>query len=275
MRSEHTYTFDYGLGSARRPQYLRHVEGPAEVRTAELIAALSLATDLGTGLPMEHGLRSTVCAMRLVDRLGVDAETASQTFYGCLLFYVGCTADAEISAELFPDDALVRHFNPVIFGSPLETMTGIMRALAGSGPGPARALRVARRLPTAVRGHKAHIVALCEVAQMLTERLGLPAGVQRLFAHFTERWDGKGSRPGCPELRYHCRSASRRLHGTPRCSTCSAARSTPPRSSASEPGMRSTRRSPICWLRRPTRSCRWTSVPRCGRRRSKSNPALR
>jgi hypothetical protein len=68
------------------------------VRTAELIGALSLATDLGIGVPLEYGLLSTLIAMRLGERLGVDSETASQTYFGCLLFYVGCTASAEIEA---------------------------------------------------------------------------------------------------------------------------------------------------------------------------------
>jgi len=44
-----------------------------------VIAALSLATDLGIGVPLEHGLHSTLFAMRLGERLGVDSETASQT----------------------------------------------------------------------------------------------------------------------------------------------------------------------------------------------------
>src|SRR6266545_562717 len=68
-----------------------------EVRGAELIAALCLATDLGTEVPLEHGLHSTLVAMRLAERLGVDSQTAAQTYYGCLLFHAGCTADAEIS----------------------------------------------------------------------------------------------------------------------------------------------------------------------------------
>jgi HD-GYP domain-containing protein (c-di-GMP phosphodiesterase class II) len=163
------------------------------VRTAEVIAALCLATDLGVGLPFEHGLHSTLFAMRLAERLGVDSETASQTYYGCLLFYVGCTADAETIAELFDEDALLTHFTPVMFGSPAETMAGIMRALAspGSAP-PMRALQAASRLPRAVRGHQRHLAALCEVAQMLSGRLGMPAAVRGLFVHLTERWDGKG-----------------------------------------------------------------------------------
>jgi HD-GYP domain-containing protein (c-di-GMP phosphodiesterase class II) len=148
------------------------------------------------GLPFEHGLHSTLFAMRLCEQLGVDSEIRSQTYYGCLLFYVGCTADAEISAELFDDGALLEHFAPVMFGSPTQSTVGIMRALASPAKGaPARAFRVATLLPRAVRGHRNHIVALCEVAQMLTNRLGLPSYVQTLFGQLTERWDGKGE-PG-------------------------------------------------------------------------------
>jgi hypothetical protein len=69
------------------------------VRAAKVIAALSLATDYGTGLPLEHGLRSTLVAMRLCERLGVDRAAASQVYLACPLFYVGCTADAEVAAE--------------------------------------------------------------------------------------------------------------------------------------------------------------------------------
>ena len=167
--------------------------GDERVHAAEVIAALCLATDLSIGLPFEHGLRSTLVAVRLGQLLGVDSETASQTYYACLLFYAGCTADAEISAELFPDPAaLTTYFAPVMFGSPLETMAGIMRALPDPGSSAvARAFQMAQRLPRAVSGHKRHIAAMCEVAQMLTDRLGLPASVQNLFVDFTERWDSR------------------------------------------------------------------------------------
>jgi hypothetical protein len=80
-----------------------------------VVAALSLATDLRIGVPFEHGLQSTLYAMRLAARLGVDSETASQTYYACLLFYVGCTADADVAAETFgDDDALTRYATPVV-----------------------------------------------------------------------------------------------------------------------------------------------------------------
>ena len=36
------------------------------------------------------------------------------------------------------------------------------------------------------------MVALCEVGEMLAERLGLPSSMRGLFVTLTERWDGKG-----------------------------------------------------------------------------------
>jgi HD-GYP domain-containing protein (c-di-GMP phosphodiesterase class II) len=164
------------------------------VRAAEVMAALSLATDLGIGVPLEHGLQSTLVAMRLGERLGVDSEVASQVYYACLLFYVGCTADAEVAAETFgDDDALATYAMPARFGSRPEMMAGFMRALAKSdSPAPVRAMQIARGVPRATREFKGHVTAFCEVARMLTDRLGLPASVQGLFAHLVERWDGKG-----------------------------------------------------------------------------------
>jgi putative nucleotidyltransferase with HDIG domain len=164
-----------------------------------VIAALSLATDLSLGMEFEHGLRSTLVAMRLCERLDVDAETASQTYYACLLMYVGCTADAEIAAELFGDDALLREFTPVMFGSQPEMIRGIVRALQSRDRSAlVRGAQVARRLPRAVRGHSRHTAAACEVAQMLTERLGLPATIAALFRHLDDRWDSQGEATPLP-----------------------------------------------------------------------------
>jgi hypothetical protein len=43
-----------------------------EVRAAEVIASMCLATDLGMGFPFEHGLHATLTTMRLCEILGVD-----------------------------------------------------------------------------------------------------------------------------------------------------------------------------------------------------------
>ncbi len=167
------------------------------MRTAEIIAALSLATDLGMGFPYEHGLHRTLVALRLAERLGVDAETASAAYYVSLLFHIGCTTDAEGAAELFAEGALRTHFDPVIFGSPTQTARGIVRAFTDPDtPAPFRTIQALSRFLRAGGGHREHMVAMCEVTPMLTDRLGLPETVQDAFAHFTERWDGKGGPAG-------------------------------------------------------------------------------
>jgi len=51
------------------------------------------------GFPFEHGLHATRIAVRLGERLAIDPETTSETYYACLLSYCGCTADAAPSAS--------------------------------------------------------------------------------------------------------------------------------------------------------------------------------
>ena len=167
-------------------------QGAEQVRAAEVIGALCLATDLGMGFPFEHGLQSTLAATRLADRLGVDPATTSQVYYACLLSHAGCTTDAHVTAELF-GDSLTTHLNPVLYGSQREVLTGLMRALPEpESPAPVRALQAARGFPRLARVQRPHFTAMCEVAQMLADGVGLPSSIAGLLAHLTERWDGKG-----------------------------------------------------------------------------------
>ncbi len=163
-----------------------------QVRSAELVAALCLATDLGMGFPFEHGLHTTLIAMRLADRLGLDRAGAAQTYYASLLFHSGCTTDAHVTPQLF-GDSLTTHLNPVIFGSGREVLTGIVRALPDPGrAGPVRAVQVIRRLPGAAREQRPHLTASCEVAGMLAGELGLAELVGDHLPYLFERWDGHG-----------------------------------------------------------------------------------
>jgi HD-GYP domain-containing protein (c-di-GMP phosphodiesterase class II) len=168
-----------------------------QIRAAEVIAALSLATDLGIGVPLEHGLHSTLIAMRLGEQLGVNAETASQAYFTCLLFYVGCTANGDIAAEIFgAHNALMTYGAPVRFGARAERVGGLMRAVAPpTGTPLVRVRQLASGLPKLARLFPGQIAALCEVAQMLTDRLGLRAEIGAMFLYIDERWDGKGE-PG-------------------------------------------------------------------------------
>ncbi len=65
------------------------------IRLAELIAALSLATDLGMGQPMEFALSSCVLAVRLAEQCGYSQEARREVYYQALLRYIGCNAETD------------------------------------------------------------------------------------------------------------------------------------------------------------------------------------
>ncbi len=53
----------------------RPMERP--IRAADLVGALSLATDLGTGQPLEHALRTAVLAVRLGGSVRASRQRSS------------------------------------------------------------------------------------------------------------------------------------------------------------------------------------------------------
>src|SRR5262245_5232493 len=81
--------------------------GESGLRLAELVAALSLATDLTIGVPTEHALRSAILAVRLGDILGASETERHQSYYLALLRYVGCTSSSHADAQVFGDEIAV------------------------------------------------------------------------------------------------------------------------------------------------------------------------
>ncbi|MFZ0015579.1 MAG: HD domain-containing phosphohydrolase [Acidimicrobiia bacterium] len=165
---------------------------PNRVRSAEIVASLCLATDLGMGFPLEHGFRATLIATRLADLMGLGPENKRLAYYACLLTYVGCTSDAHEGSEIFgghQTDNVIPH----LFGSRAELARGVLRALPPpEAHGARRALEIVRRAPRALLSNSTHQRALCEVAEAMSDRLGLPHELSEMFRFLTERWDGKG-----------------------------------------------------------------------------------
>ena len=69
------------------------------VRLAELLAAISLATDLGMGQPSGHAVQTCVLSVRLARDLQIPNDQVFDVFYVALLRYLGCTADASETRE--------------------------------------------------------------------------------------------------------------------------------------------------------------------------------
>ena len=110
------------------------------VRLAELLAALSLAFDLGMGLPMEHVLRQCLISLRLAQRLGLDEADREVIYYAALLAWVGCHVDAYEQAKWFGDDtALKSDFRRVDFATPVAGPLFMLRHLGAGRPAVERA----------------------------------------------------------------------------------------------------------------------------------------
>ncbi len=88
------------------------VDDAGRGRLAELTVALSLASDLGTGQPMEHGLRTCWLSLAAAEALGLDPATRSAVYYVALLRFIGCTSDASETAVLAGGDDVA--FNAVM-----------------------------------------------------------------------------------------------------------------------------------------------------------------
>lgn len=162
-----------------------------QVRAAELIASLCLATDLGMWFPFEHGLRSALMTMRLCEALGVDDETASQTYYTALLLYAGCTTDADLQARIAHGSATLSGAHAKLFGSVLEGASTAFTVIPDpDAPFPTRVRQIAVGIPKGLRFRVEHFTGYCEVAQMIADGLGLPPDISTLFFLVTERWDG-------------------------------------------------------------------------------------
>ncbi len=164
------------------------------VRLSELIAALSLATDLGMGQPLTHALRTCLIALSIGRTLGFAEPVLRDTYYTTLLRFVGCTSDSHEFLDFAAgEDVGFRHtLAGVANGTPDDVAPQLIAFMTEAGVGGNVAGRVTTAL-TAPDGVAARsMTAHCEVASMLAARLGLEATIRDALAHAFERWDGHG-----------------------------------------------------------------------------------
>jgi len=167
-------------------------EQDSGVSLAELLAAFSLATDLGLGQPMEHLLRSWQIASRLGRRVGLPDDEQPSLFHVAMLSWVGCVADAPEVTASFGDDIAFRADS---YGADLGGLSGAAFFLGHAGQGqpfPVRLRAAATMAATGgtrvMRGIQSH----CLVTSTLSDQLGLPAGTSEAVRQFFARWDGQG-----------------------------------------------------------------------------------
>jgi hypothetical protein len=148
------------------------------VRLADLLAAVSVATDLGMGQEPEKAIRACLVATALARRMGSPKADVSDVYYTALLRHLGCTATAHEEAYLGGDELASRPAaERADFGNPREALGLLL--LMGKGTGVDRMRYLARSLRAGKEGDQAILTAVCEVGARLAERLHL--GLKRLL----------------------------------------------------------------------------------------------
>ena len=166
--------------------------GERPIRAAELVGALSLATDLGTGQPLEHALRTAVLAVRLGELAGASAEELADTYYVALLHASGCTSNSHEATQLFGEDIMHRAAFFLIDPADPEQVLAFYRNHVGPGrPTEVRERMIEAALSDPTRAREA-FAAMCEVAQRFARWLELGPGIEAALEYVFARWDGKG-----------------------------------------------------------------------------------
>ena len=169
---------------------------PDALRLADLLAALSLTTDLAMGQPPEKAIRACVLATEMARQMGASEPEVACVYYTTLLKHLGCTATSHEEAALFgPDDLGMRVVAERTDDADARELLAFMAAV-GRGTGLRRPGIVARTLTAGKETTGAIYRAICEVATQMADRLHLGEDIRRALYETIERWDGKGAPQG-------------------------------------------------------------------------------
>jgi HD-GYP domain-containing protein (c-di-GMP phosphodiesterase class II) len=161
------------------------------MRLGEMLGALSLATDLAAGTPLETSLRTCVVATRLARALALPDLVEVRRV--ALLRHLGCTAFAHEAAALAGSDHdLLATFAGVDLASRTAVASRTLGKLARGEP-LGRRLAILARAAVHPGAAGALIGAQCAQAVALAEDLGLPGGVIAALGQIYEHHDGRGA----------------------------------------------------------------------------------
>ena len=166
------------------------------IRLAELMAALSIATDLGMGQPMEHAMMSCIVAVRIGELGGLAEEDLRDAYYEALLRYIGCNADTYWLSSIIGDEIAFRtEFARIDTADTPRIVTMMLRSIwqANVGADTARLVQsVLQGFARMSQVRTSFFVGHCEVAQRLATRLGFPERFIGTIGQIYARWDGRG-----------------------------------------------------------------------------------
>jgi len=164
----------------------------SRLRLAELLAAVSLATDLSHDVPAESALRDALLAVELARLAGWNDADVSDVYFLALLYHMGCTGAVAAQSRLGGgDDISVRHWmSEADYADRPELMRIVVTRLARQW-GASGVAQGVTALATSGRDMPEALASIAEVAARLSQRLGASPRVTEALSHAYGRWDGK------------------------------------------------------------------------------------
>ena len=153
---------------------------------------MSIAIDLGLGLPAEHVLLSSRIAGLLAVRLDLDAEQRACVYYTNLVLWIGCHADSHEFSAWFGDDLAMRRDSYGLDWSGLPYLLYVLRRTGSHRPAPERTRMRLSMMSMPRRQMAALIHSHCLSAGLMAEHIGLDGCVREAVECSFERWDGSG-----------------------------------------------------------------------------------
>ncbi|MCK9495641.1 MAG: LuxR C-terminal-related transcriptional regulator [Dehalococcoidia bacterium] len=177
--------------SETQPGAPRTAQQAPVMRLADVVASVSLATDLATGQVLEHGLRRALLAVWLGEEIGLSREALSEVYYVALLGTIGCAMEAAAFSQYVEDEIAVgERLSKVDPTSQMKIAAFFLGQAAAAGGPLERAKKVAA---VATSGDQSARVCR-DVSVQIADMLDLGPAIRAALGQCHEQWNGKGPR---------------------------------------------------------------------------------
>lgn len=163
-----------------------------QLRTSELLGALSVALDLTEGLRAGHAVRTCYLALRLADRIGLSAETRRALLYAALLKDAGCSSNAAAVTRIFGIEDHELKARQAVAGRSLLAMAYLSIRSLPAEPLPLQVRRLIKLALSGTRERRAVEELRCERGASIARKIGCSDEVAQAITDLHEHWDGHG-----------------------------------------------------------------------------------
>jgi HD-GYP domain-containing protein (c-di-GMP phosphodiesterase class II) len=174
-------------------------ETDVQLRTSEILSALSFALDLTEGQSMGHTVNSCLLGMRLAQIIGISEDDRSELYFALLTKDVGCSSNAARMYEVFGGDDLkakrevkTQDWSRISF----DGLNYLMRNVAPGRPLHERLMSIAQVAMKRDKQARAMTEIRCERGAQIALRLGFSWQAAEGIRYLDEHWNGEGHPEG-------------------------------------------------------------------------------